>query len=169
MSILIEAKKNLNIQKKAEEVIIDSNIFNKHAKITKIALFEQIREDNPTLSNIEICSIMGSTPTTMRRIRKDLSVKSPYRYDIPIPKKGKKNNESINNNNLKSSSKTNIKNEEIKTKLGRPKKQITSIKNNINEIAGDEIERNYDEALSGQQDIPKGFDPNDFIKNGGTN
>src|SRR6202000_1365555 len=95
MSILQTAHNKVNLKSLAEEGAIDANLIQRQAKVENIAVYMQIMKDNPELKNDQICSTMGISASTMRRIRKDLAVNSPYRYDIP--RKTKKNSETSQN------------------------------------------------------------------------
>ena len=86
MSILQIARNKINLKSLAEEGAIDANLIQRQAKVENVAVYMQIKKDNPDLKNAEICSAMNMSASTMRRIRKDLAVSSPYRYDIPTKK-----------------------------------------------------------------------------------
>src|ERR1700712_5779180 len=86
MSILQTARNKINLKSLAEEGSIDANLIQRQAKVENVAVYMQIKKDNPDLKNAEICSAMNMSASTMRRIRKYLAVSSPYRYDIPTRK-----------------------------------------------------------------------------------
>jgi hypothetical protein len=87
MSFLSEMRKKINLKDLAENGQLDGNSIQRAAKLEKIAVFSEIKSEHPKLSNKEICDLMETTPSTMLRIRKDLAVKSPYRYDISAKSK----------------------------------------------------------------------------------
>src|SRR5829696_4888448 len=93
MSILQTARNKISLKSLAEEGAIDANLIQRQAKVENVAVYMQIKKDNPELKNNDICAAMGISASTMRRTRKDLAVTSPYRYDIPT-RKTKKQNES---------------------------------------------------------------------------
>lgn len=59
-------------------------------KTKMIIDFMNIKLEQPNLSQDQICGKLGISSSTIKRIRQDLNVKSPYRYDIPL--KSKKSN-----------------------------------------------------------------------------
>ncbi len=90
MSLLSEIRKKINIQDLSETGQLNGNLIQRAAKLEKIAIFSEIKSEHPDYSNKQICDAMQISPSTMIRIRKDLAVKSPYRYDIATPKRKKK-------------------------------------------------------------------------------
>ena len=85
-SVLQEARRKiresgglLNI---AQEASVDANLLQRQLKVEKIAIFAEIMKEYPNMNNKQICEQMNVSETTMRRIRKDLGVNSPYRYEI---------------------------------------------------------------------------------------
>ena len=136
MSILQTARNKINLKSLAEEGAIDANLIQRQAKVENVAVYMQIKKDNPDLKNAEICSAMNMSASTMRRIRKDLAVSSPYRYDIPT-KKSKPKPET--NSKLIASTITTSKSESetqpiitvqktvSKKPVGRPKKNLSDI------------------------------------------
>ena len=86
MSILQTARNKISLKSLAEEGAIDANLIQRQAKVENVAVYMQIKKDNPELKNNDICAAMGISASTMRRVRKDLAVSSPYRYDIPMRK-----------------------------------------------------------------------------------
>ncbi len=134
-SILQEARKKVclhngvsNLKSLAEEALLDGNLIQRQAKVEQIGVFQQIRKDYPHLKNNEICQAMGLSATTMRRIRKDLGVNSPFRYEVSSRKPQKK---SVGEKAVEVQ-----KPESVKTT--NPK-----IKPRKNEIAGDVEEGDY--------------------------
>src|ERR1700710_612684 len=110
MSILQTARNQINLKSLAEEGAIDANLIQRQAKVENVAVYMQIKKDNPDLKNAEICSAMNMSASTMCRIRKDLAVSSPYRNDIPT-KKSKPKPESETKSKLIASTITTSKSE----------------------------------------------------------
>ena len=98
MSILSEVRKKIDISNIVEEGFLDGNLIQRRAKLEKIAIFTEIKSEHPEYTNKEICNAMQISPSTMNRIRKDLAVKSPYRYDIQTNRKTTKTNTNTNTN-----------------------------------------------------------------------
>ena len=87
MSILSEVRKKIDISNIVEEGSLDGSLIQRRTKLEKIAIFMEIKLEHPEYTNKEICNAMQISPSTMNRIRKDLAVKSPYRYDIQSNRK----------------------------------------------------------------------------------
>src|SRR6202042_3780775 len=84
-------------------------------KLNIVFKFMNIKAEQPNLTQEQICKKLGISSSTIKRIRQDLNVKSPYRYDIPLKYKNKKqepsssNNEPLQDKNQESSSINNKK------------------------------------------------------------
>ena len=63
---------------------IDGNSIQRASKLEKIAIYEELKSEHPDWHNDQICAAMQSSISTMSRIRRDLGVKSSWRYDIPL-------------------------------------------------------------------------------------
>jgi ribosomal protein L1 len=141
MSILNETLKKINLQTFADEGALDVNLLQRRTKVMKTAVFNQIMLEHPEYNNKQICDAMNISPSTMCRIRRDLGAKSPYRYDIPTPKRKTKVSDldEQNNNNTDSKVKTTQKSDSninltIPKKSGRPKRN--DVLSNKNIVAG---------------------------------
>lgn len=148
MSILNETLKKINLQTFADEGALDVNLLQRRTKVMKTAVFNQIMLEHPEYTNKQICDAMNISPSTMCRIRRDLGAKSPYRYDIPTPKRNKKVLDSEESDKPIDSKIATQKPKQSKIlatpkKAGRPKKN-DNITQNIpsdNDIPGDEIDQ----------------------------
>ncbi len=60
-----------------------------------IIKFMQAKKEHPDYNKNQLCSLIGVSDSYLKRIMKDLDIKSFYRHDIPI---NKKNNKKINKN-----------------------------------------------------------------------
>ncbi len=69
---------------------MDPYILNKHYKLEILAKFNEAQLANPRLNAEELARMIGSSSSTLKRKRRDLSIHSAYRYDIPIAKSKKK-------------------------------------------------------------------------------
>ena len=70
---------------------MDANLINRDYKLQMVARFNQARLANPHLKSNEIAHMIGSSDATIKRIRQDINMKSPYRYDISTRKPKKPN------------------------------------------------------------------------------
>ena len=68
---------------------IDPNAFSKVYKLQIIKDFTAIREKNKKLNQEQICKLLGTSVSTIIRIRKDLNIPSPFRYTVPINRKSR--------------------------------------------------------------------------------
>ena len=66
---------------------IDGNSIKRASKLEKIAIYEELKSEHPDWHNDQICAAMQSSISTMSRIRRDLGVKSSWRYDISLKTK----------------------------------------------------------------------------------
>ena len=121
----------------ADEALIDANLLQKQIKVEKIAIFSQIKMDNPKMTNKEICEHMGLSETTMRRIRKDLNVSSPFRYELAMRKSTpKKSNEAEKPKTASATS----------TAAGRGRKKSTRGRSVSKNYGGTELEELADQV-----------------------
>ncbi len=65
---------------------MDPNVTNKHYKLEILAKFNQARLANQRLNVYKLARMIDSSSSTLKRIRRDLSIRSSYRYDVPIVK-----------------------------------------------------------------------------------
>jgi AraC-like DNA-binding protein len=79
--------KSINLEAIATSSDIDSNSINRNYKLRQAAIFNALREANPHLNAKELAQQMGTSTSTLQRIRKDINMKSPYHYDISSPKR----------------------------------------------------------------------------------
>jgi hypothetical protein len=113
---------SLYLQAIAQTATLDPNLLNKHFKLEQVARFNELRLANPRLKQNEIAHLMGTSDSTLKRIRKDLGLGSAYRYDIPVFTSKKKINEEDK-----------VKEENPKKTRGRKKKSETiQLTNNRN-------------------------------------
>jgi hypothetical protein len=61
---------------------IDANLINRNFKLEKLAKFNEMKLEHPKMKQVDICRLIGTSDSTLKRIRKDLNVSSPYRFDI---------------------------------------------------------------------------------------
>ena len=52
----------------------------------KVLVFVQAKEEHPELSKPQLCMI-GISDSSLKRIKKDLSMKSFYRHEVPVNRK----------------------------------------------------------------------------------
>ena len=93
--------RNIDLETISSSANIDANSINRNYKLRQAAIFNAIKEANPHLKSKEIALQMGTSPSTLQRIRKDINMKSPYRYDIQSNRKPSK---TLNYNTLEQSS-----------------------------------------------------------------
>jgi hypothetical protein len=81
--LLEEINSKIDLHAIADESLIDGNSIQRSARLKKIALFSQLQQkySHMKYSNSEICDLMNISPSTMSRIRRELDVVSPYRYE----------------------------------------------------------------------------------------
>ena len=68
----------------------DPNGLNKLYKLNLANKFINAKAANPGLTQDQLCKMIGTSSSTMKRVRTDLNLNSPYRYDIPLKHKQKK-------------------------------------------------------------------------------
>ena len=60
---------------------IDSNLIFRQYKLHQMCKFMEIKNDNPKMTQKEICSNLGLSDRTIARYRKDINMQSPYRLN----------------------------------------------------------------------------------------
>jgi hypothetical protein len=50
-------------------------------------VFVQAKEEHPELTKPQICKMIGISDSSLKRIMKDLNMKSFYRYEVPVNRK----------------------------------------------------------------------------------
>ena len=68
----------------------DPNGLNKLYKLNIANKFMNAKAANPGLTQDQLCKMIGTSSSTMKRVRTDLNLTSPYRYDVPLKHKQKK-------------------------------------------------------------------------------
>lgn len=71
----------------------DPNNLNKIYKLDLMNKFMNAKTANPHLNQEQLCRMIGTSPSTIKRIRMDLNIKSPYRYDVSLKNKQPKKKE----------------------------------------------------------------------------
>jgi hypothetical protein len=54
--------------------------------IKKVLLFVQAKEEHPELTKPQLCKMIGISDSSLKRIIKDLNMKSFYRHEVPVNK-----------------------------------------------------------------------------------
>jgi hypothetical protein len=86
----------------------------KYDRMDIVIKFMQAKKEHPDYNKNQLCSSIGVSDSYLKRVMKDLDIKSFYRHDIPI---NKKNNKKINNHTAEKIEDTITKNpKETKTK-----------------------------------------------------
>lgn len=100
-------------------------------KINIIFKFMNIKAAQPNLTQEQICKKLGISSSTIKRIRQDLNVKSPYRYDVPL--KSKKSTNTTKNVEInKETKKLNVK--KTKEKVGYGDNKLFDVDKAIEEV-----------------------------------
>src|SRR3981189_1874804 len=63
---------------------IDPNDILKHSKMLLMLKYQQAKEENPKLTQDQLCSLIGTSKSTIYRSRADIKMDSPHRYSIPM-------------------------------------------------------------------------------------
>src|SRR3977135_26261 len=63
---------------------IDPNDILKHSKMLLMLKYQQAKEANPKLTQDQLCSLIGTSKSTIYRSRTDIKMDSPHRYSIPM-------------------------------------------------------------------------------------
>src|SRR5438093_8568239 len=58
---------------------LDLNDVERYYKVNKYVKFMEAKHNNPSLKQKRICERIGTSDSTIKRIRKDLNITSPYR------------------------------------------------------------------------------------------
>ena len=60
---------------------LDSNLIFRQYKLHQMCKFMEIKNDNPKMTQKEICNEIGLSDRTIARYRKDINMQSPYRLN----------------------------------------------------------------------------------------
>ena len=58
-------------------------------KVLEHIKFMKVKNERPDLNQKQICESLNRSVSTIQRVRKDLAITSPYKYDIPLKKSTK--------------------------------------------------------------------------------
>ena len=114
---------------------IDPNDILKHSKMLLMLKYQQAKEENPKLTQDQLCSLIGTSKSTIYRSRTDIKMDSPHRYSIPMKhSRSTRKQEQVqglhptsqntNIHGLPFTSQSSSLNNEPKKKVGRPSKTI---------------------------------------------
>ncbi len=53
----------------------------------KVLVFVQAKEEHPELTKPQLCKMIGISDSSLKRIMKDLNMKSFYRHEVPVNRK----------------------------------------------------------------------------------
>lgn len=121
----MELQNLMNVQALVD---FDPNGINKLYKLNLANKFMNVKAENPSLNQDQICKMLGTSSSTMKRIRTDLKLNSPYRYDIPL-----KHNKKKNTAPEEKSRETEKPKEKVKPKKKEKKEEIGLGKEEVNE------------------------------------
>jgi hypothetical protein len=53
----------------------------------KVLVFVQAKEEHPELTKPQLCKVIGISDSSLKRIMKDLYIKSFHRHEVPVNRK----------------------------------------------------------------------------------
>jgi hypothetical protein len=62
----------------------------KYDRMDIVIKFMQAKKEHPDYKKNQLCSLIGVSDSYLKRVMKDLDIKSFYRHDIPVNKSNKK-------------------------------------------------------------------------------
>jgi len=68
----------------------DTNLITKFKRISIASKFADLKEQYPNMKQNELCKSIGTSSSSMQRIRKDLNMNSPFKYEICVKRSAKK-------------------------------------------------------------------------------
>ena len=71
---------------KSKSTIVPDDI-RKNMLMKKVLVFVQTKKEHPKLTKPKLCEMIGISDSSLKRIMKDLNIKSFYRYEVPINRK----------------------------------------------------------------------------------
>ncbi len=75
----------LNSVKYTSTIVPDD--IRKNMLMKKVLLFVQAKEEHPELTKPQLCEMIGISDSSLKRIMKDLNMKSFYRHEVSVNKK----------------------------------------------------------------------------------
>jgi hypothetical protein len=109
----------------------------KYDRMDIVIKFIQAKKEHPDYNKNQLCALIGVSDSYLKRVMKDLDIKSFYRHDIPI---NKKNNKKINKNTAEKIEDTITKNPK-ETKTKRKSQQLKGGGINPENITDEYIEK----------------------------
>ena len=91
--------------------------------------FMQAKKDHPDYKKNQICALIGVSDSYLKRVMKDLDIKSFYRYDIPVHRRRSKKEQKVGQKSdngiteIAAHVETPSTDEAVTTKKGRKKKE----------------------------------------------
>ena len=71
---------------------IQPEYIRKYDRMDIVIKFMQAKKEHPDYDKNQVCSLIGVSDSYLKRVMKDLDIKSFYRHDIPVNKKNNKKN-----------------------------------------------------------------------------
>ncbi len=59
----------------------------KNMLMKKVLVFVQAKKEHPELTKPQLCKMIGISDSSLKRIMKDLNMKSFYRHEVPVNRK----------------------------------------------------------------------------------
>ena len=69
---------------------MDPNNIGRMLKLEKIRQFMELKHENPSFTQEQLCGMMNISSSAMKRIRNDVGCSSIYKYNVPLKKYTKK-------------------------------------------------------------------------------
>jgi len=84
---------------KASSSIVHPDDIRKFYRLDVVARFAQAKAEHPDYRKHQLCALIGVSDSYLKRVMKDLDIKSFYRHDIPVntPKKKKSKKSKVEN------------------------------------------------------------------------
>src|SRR5215469_17517082 len=67
----------------------------KYDRMEVVIRFMQAKKDHPDYKKNQICALIGVSDSYLKRVMKDLDIKSFYRYDIPVHRRRSKKEQKV--------------------------------------------------------------------------
>src|SRR6266853_3883272 len=87
------SKYNLKDVKDFSDLHLNPNDILKYNKTQLMLNYVQAKEENPQLTQPQLCALIGTSKSVIQRTRTDIQMDSPHRYTVPLKQKQKKKDE----------------------------------------------------------------------------
>jgi len=132
---------------KASSSIVHPDDIRKFYRLDVAARFAQAKAEHPDYRKHQLCALIGVSDSYLKRVMKDLDIKSFYRHDIPVntPRKKKSKSKDSRQSHAKEENVARIEDPQSKTVKQKIKKKQSD---ETSEIKAGKTDEEIDEMIT---------------------